>query len=176
MPSASFTLYPQAIAPVLNGEPAVPLLVDRRYLQYPLSLNIEVAGGHATLIVERAHDIPDVDLPGMFWGIMRQVAGDPDVPPSAIAWAEAQESASRLPQVRTFEPAHTLVDEFAHAVRRCGDATVIECDGKKINYRQLDADSDGIAAQIAAGFPMISDSSGCRWNRRSGWSRCCSAS
>ena len=86
VPSASFTLYPQPIAPVLNGEPAVPELVDRRFLQYPLSLNIEVSGGYVTLIVERADGVPDVDVPGVFWGIVRQVAGDPDVPLTAIAW------------------------------------------------------------------------------------------
>jgi amino acid adenylation domain-containing protein len=129
------------------------MLVDRRFLQYPLSLNIEVAPGYVTLIVERADDVPDVDLPGVFWGIVRQVAGNPEVPLPAIAWADAPERASRLPQVRMFEPARTLVDEFADAVRRHGDATAIECGGKYISYRQLDAESDGIAAQIAAAFP-----------------------
>jgi amino acid adenylation domain-containing protein len=153
VPSASFTLYPQPLAPVLDGEPAVPMLVDRRFLQYPLSLNIEVAPGYVTLIVERADDVPDVDLPGVFWGIVRQVSDNPEVPLPAIAWADAPERASRLPQVRMFEPARTLVHEFADAVRRCGDASVIECGGKDISYRQLDAESDGIAAQIAAAFP-----------------------
>lgn len=152
VPSASFTLYPKPIAPVLNGEAAVPLLVDRRFLQYPLSLNIEVASGQVTLIVERADDVPDVNVSALFWGIVRQAAGDPGVPLTEIAWADASDRASRRSLVQVFESARTIIDEFADAVRRRGGATAIECGGESISYQRLDAESDAIAAQIDSAF------------------------
>jgi amino acid adenylation domain-containing protein len=152
VPSASFTLYPRPIAPVVDGEPGVPVPVDRRFLQYPLSLNIEVSDGPATLIVERADDVPDVDVPALFWGIVRQAAGYPGVRLTDMAWADAPDRSSRRPLVQMFEPARTIIDEFAAAVRRRGGATAIECGGESISYQRLDAESDVIAAQIDSAF------------------------
>lgn len=149
-PSASFTVYPRPLAVVLDGIAGEPVPVDRRYIQYPLSVNIEVDADEATLIVERSDRLSGCDIGTLYETILRQLTGGLD-DLGEIRWAEG-ESAASIP-ARVEFPERTLVEVFSDSDARYPDAIAAVDDTSEISYRRLDRLSDAIAAQLVSQIP-----------------------
>ncbi|MBO0853754.1 MAG: hypothetical protein J2P18_08300, partial [Nocardia sp.] len=116
-PSVGFTLYPRPLAAVVGGRTGETINVDRRFLQYPLTVDIEVDEGAATLIVERADHLPHTDIGALYTHVLRQVLdSDARIRLGEITWTSG-ELASSVPPVTEF-PARTMAAEFAAAAAR----------------------------------------------------------
>ena len=149
LPSASFTLYPQPLAPVIAGAVAEPVAVDRRYLQYPLTVNVEVRDGRAALLVERAEVVEDVDVDGVYWHVFEQITQNPGQPLSELSWCPGTMAASRVPIRAPESSPDTIVDRFAAAVARHPHAVAVEHCGTTIEYADLARAADAVAGRLA---------------------------
>ncbi|KAA0024852.1 amino acid adenylation domain-containing protein [Antrihabitans cavernicola] len=155
-PSAGFTLHPQPLAPVVDGRSGEPVNVDRDYIQYPISLAVEIDSGEVVLIVELARQIPDTDVAALFRTVLRQaVTSLGAVPLDSIDWATGS-TAARIDATKHWQ-AGTLVEAFAASVRDSPDATAVVDEVGRVSYRELADASDRIARAIAAGIdgPMV---------------------
>lgn len=158
-PSVSFTLYPQPLAVVIDDARGQPLGVDRRYLQYPLTIAVEVTRGEATgsdgdrndgmtLIIERADFLPQCDIAALFTHVLRQVVESRgSVTVDAVDWTPPGGPSSLVPVRRRFA-VHTIADEVATMVRRAPDALAVVTDDRRVTYRELDAMSSNVARWI----------------------------
>ena len=151
LPSASFTVYPRPLAPALGGQPALPVEVPRRYLQYPLTVNVEVRDGQATLLVECADELSVGDVDVTFWHILDQAVRDPHTQLREFSWCPDIVDGSLLPALRR-PRAETLIQRFDAVVARTPHAPAIECAGTAIDYRELSQAADIVAAHVA-GLP-----------------------
>ncbi|MGH3581952.1 MAG: AMP-binding protein, partial [Mycobacterium sp.] len=149
LPSASFTVYPQPLTPSIDGRRAVAVEVARRYLQYPLTVNVEVSDGRATLLVECADEVPAGDVNGSYWHLLHHAVQNPDARLEEFSWCPDMLQASYLPAVR-FGRTSTVVERFSAVAAAHPYATAIESTGATIDYRDLEHAADVIAAQLAS--------------------------
>ncbi|UGT62037.1 non-ribosomal peptide synthetase [Nocardia asteroides] len=151
-PSVAFTLYPRPLAAVVDGVAGEALHVDRRYLQHPLSVTVEVGADEPALLVQRADQLPDADIGALYRHVLHQVVADPEhLRLGAISWAEG-DLAARVEPVTAF-PRRSLAEEFATAVARDPDGTAVLTDDERLSYAELDACSDAVAAWLRAHVP-----------------------
>ncbi|MEV0355066.1 amino acid adenylation domain-containing protein [Nocardia sp. NPDC050697] len=151
-PSVAFTLYPRPLAAVVDGVAGEALHVDRRYLQHPLSVTVEVGADEPALLVQRADQLPDADIGALYRHVLHQVVAAPEsLRLGEISWAEG-DLAARVDPETTF-PRRSMAAEFATAVARAPEATAVRTDDEKLSYAELDALSDAVAAWLRAHVP-----------------------
>lgn len=151
-PSVAFTLYPRPLAAVVDGAVGEPVHVDRRYLQHPLSVTVEVGERAVALLVQRADQLPDCDIGALYRHVLHQVVQDPEhLRLGDISWADGDLAARVRPE--TVFPPRTMAAEFAAAVARDPGATAVRTDGERLTYAELDARSDAVAAWLRATVP-----------------------
>ncbi|MFB7723211.1 amino acid adenylation domain-containing protein [Nocardia sp. NPDC056100] len=150
-PSVSFTVYPRPLAVVIDDEVGVPVHVDRRFIQYPLSMNIEVGTDSATLIIERADHLPHCDIGELYTQVLRHGVTAADVRLTELRWVTAESAAEVLPETRF--PEQTLVEAYRAAAASTPDAVAVIDDSTRLTYRELDRLSDDIASWIVNTLP-----------------------
>ncbi|NLE79634.1 MAG: amino acid adenylation domain-containing protein [Rhodococcus sp.] len=151
-PSVAFTLYPRPLAAAADGERGEPVNVDRRYLQYPLTINVEVSDADATLIVERADYLPDCDVAQVYRHVLAQaIEARGAVRLGDVEWAHG-EHAARVDIETTF-PSRTMGGAFAAAVAAHPDRTAVVEDDVQVTFGELDVMSSSIAAWVDENVP-----------------------
>lgn len=150
-PSASFTVHPLALAPVIDGRRAEPVNLDRDYIQYPMSVALEVGADAVSVIVERADHIPDVDVAALLRRVLAQaVETEGQATLDEIDWVTPA-TAGRI-SAHTRWPATTLVEQFAETVREHSGAIAVVDSAEAITYAELDDRSSRIAVAVASGI------------------------
>ncbi|MGC0366679.1 amino acid adenylation domain-containing protein [Rhodococcus sp. 27YEA15] len=148
-PSAAFTVYPQPLAVTVDGVRGRSMPVDRRYVQYPLTMNVEIDGDEVTLIVEKSGHLPRCDVAALYTGIVGQVLESGGaIPLPDIVWTDTDLDAI----ADDIEPdrSSTVLEQFAQCVRRQPDTWAVVAPDAKVSYRRLDEMSDRAAAWIAS--------------------------
>ncbi|MFC3965371.1 amino acid adenylation domain-containing protein [Nocardia jiangsuensis] len=151
-PSVAFTLYPRPLAAVVDGVAGAALHVDRRYLQHPLSVTVEVGADEPALLVQRADQLPEADVGALYRHVLHQAVADPEqLRLGEISWAEG-DLVARVDPATAF-PRRSMAEEFATAVARDPEATAVRTDDDRLSYAELDALSDAVAAWLRAHVP-----------------------
>lgn len=151
-PSVAFTLYPRPLAVVADGERGDAINVDRRYLQYPLTIDVEVGDGEATLIVECADYLAGLDVAGTYTHVLAQstnAAGA--VRLQDLEWTSGP-SAALVPIEKEYSH-RTMNETFAASMANGPNRTAIVEDDLQTTYRELDVMSESIAAWVEENVP-----------------------
>ncbi len=155
-PSVSFTLYPRPLSVVVDGVRGESIGVNRRYLQYPLTVAVEVTprvgseddrsrGDQVTLIVERADFLPDCDIAGLVTHVLRQMTvSHGAVVLRTIDWAPSDGLTSFV-AVRQRFPRRPLTEDVAAMVAQHPDAVAVVTDERQVTYRELNSMANAVA-------------------------------
>lgn len=147
VPSVSFTLYPQPLVAVAAGRRGEPVHLERRYVQYPLTVAVEV-GAEVTLIVEQADHLPFADPTRTYSHVLRQALTDNgSTRLSDFGWVADGDGGSNVPPLGDL-PVHTMVEKFARSVRENADGVAVIDDSRTLTFSELDALSDTAAAWL----------------------------
>ncbi|GAA3030439.1 non-ribosomal peptide synthetase [Gordonia defluvii] len=144
-PSVGFTLYPRPLAVAVDGTSGRPVHVDRRFLQRPLSVTVEVGDDAKQLIVERADHLPPVDVAGMYQHVLAHAVGGPGKRLiGELVW-DVETLTSRVDASTEF-PTATLVSVFADAVAAHPDRPAVITDDVVLTFGEL-AERVGVVAR-----------------------------